>query len=293
MTESGVINLYKPPGITSHKAVKEVQKILKAKKAGHTGTLDPFAEGVLLVCINQATRISEYLTGFDKEYLVTAQLGLQTDTFDITGKVIKETDPGGIKEDDLKAVLENFRGEIEQIPPLFSAIKKNGIPLYKYARKGITVELKPRLVNIYEIELVKFNLPYAIIRVSCSKGTYIRSLIHDIGRELLVGATVKELKRIAIGKFHIKEADTIESIKAGQYHFYSLNESLSHLPFLLLNNNQLRLAVNGTGFAIDKMGEPGDIIRLLDRNGNFIGIGRIAGNNFLKIQKIIKDNKKT
>ncbi|NOX19833.1 MAG: tRNA pseudouridine(55) synthase TruB [Nitrospirae bacterium] len=293
MTESGVINLYKPPGITSHKAVKEVQKILKAKKAGHTGTLDPFAEGVLLVCINQATRISEYLTGFDKEYLVTAQLGLQTDTFDITGKVIKETDPGGIKEDDLKAVLENFRGEIEQIPPLFSAIKKNGIPLYKYARKGITVELKPRLVNIYEIELVKFNLPYAIIRVSCSKGTYIRSLIHDIGRELLVGATVKELKRIAIGKFHIKEADTIESIKAGQYHLYSLNESLSHLPFLLLNNNQLRLAVNGTGFAIDKMGEPGDIIRLLDRNGNFIGIGRIAGNNFLKIQKIIKDNKKT
>ncbi len=289
MTKSGVINLYKPPGITSHKAVKEVQKILKAKKAGHTGTLDPFAEGVLLVCIIQATRISEYLTDFDKEYLVTAQLGIQTDTYDITGKVLKETDPGKITENELKAVLEKFRGEIEQTPPIFSAIKKNGIPLYKYARKGITVELKPRLVNIYEIELVKFNSPYAIIRVSCSKGTYIRSLINDIGRELLVGATVKELKRTAIGNFRIEDSDTLESIKKGEYRLYSFNESLSHLPAIILNDSQLRLAVNGTGFSYEEK-QSGHLYRLLDSKGNFVGIGYLTDSNFLKIEKIFKDN---
>lgn len=285
---NGVINLYKPPDITSHRAVKKVQAILGARKAGHAGTLDPFAEGVLLVCLNSATRIVQYLMELKKEYIVEFQLGMETDTFDITGRVIRETDPSGISESQLRDVLSGFQGEILQTPPAYSAVKKGGVPLYKLARKGIEVKAEPRRVFIEEIGLLNFNPPCAIIKVRCSKGTYVRSLVKDIGRELGVGATVRSLKRTAIGDFKADAAVGFEELKRGDFKLYSMDEVLSFIPSLILDRQQSRLAFHGTGFFVKEFTKKGRY-RLKKWDGGFIGIGNLDDRGYLKIEKIFKD----
>jgi tRNA pseudouridine55 synthase len=200
-----VIN--KPPGPTSFAQVAKIRRLLGIKKAGHAGTLDPAASGVLLVLAGQATRIARYFEALDKEYRAVIRLGMETDSYDLTGKIINEKPvPDSLSPEKLEMVLEKFQGKIMQAPPAFSALKQNGQPLYKAARQGKPVEVKPRPVEIHGIELEKIILPEITIKVRCSKGTYIRSLAHDLGRELGCGAALAGLVRTAVGEFVLRNA---------------------------------------------------------------------------------------
>jgi len=202
----GVINIYKPKGITSHDVVGIVRKILGIKQVGHTGTLDPFAEGVLPICVGKATRLIEYFDD-DKEYIATVQFGTATETYDTEGKITK-TSNKKITQTEILENLKFFSGEIEQIPPIYSAIKVNGKKLYEYAREGKSVDIEPRKVTVYEIELVGFdNINQTVdIRIKCSKGTYIRSIANDLGEKLGCCGHLIKLIRSKAGKFNVENS---------------------------------------------------------------------------------------
>ncbi len=235
----GFLSVYKPVGKTSHDVVAYFRKLLKIKKIGHTGTLDPFAEGVLPICIGNSTRLIEYLPD-DKAYLAFVQLGKTTDSYDIEGNVIFQSDKKVAKED-VKQALKKFEGDIEQLPPIYSAIKVNGKKLYEYAREGKSVEIKPRKVTIYKIELKNFDYDNQVaqVYVECSKGTYIRSIANDLGQVLGCGGYLTRLIRTKAGKFllenskkmedfsskEIVENNLIEPISMLNYETYSLNDS--------------------------------------------------------------------
>lgn len=207
----GILMIDKPEGISSAKAVSKIKKKLHLNKAGHTGTLDPFATGLLIVCLNHATKIAGYLSDLDKTYLGTMILGIATDTQDLTGKVIKVNPikPNQLKLEEIEDVFKKYRGEISQIPPMFSAKKSQGQKLYQLARKGIKIELTPRKVKIFQLNLlrVKFDrYPSITFQVKCSKGTYVRTIAHDIGEYLGWGAYLSHLKRTHIGKISVNQA---------------------------------------------------------------------------------------
>lgn len=212
----GFLNIYKPIGLTSHDVVARLRKLIGVKQIGHTGTLDPFAQGVLPVCIGKATRLIEFLAD-DKEYLATVQFGASTTTYDKDGEFVSQSDKKVCKSD-VENALENFRGEISQLPPMYSAIKVKGKKLYEYARKGETVEVAPRKVTIEHIELKIFDeeLQQAEILIKCSKGTYIRSIAHDMGELLGCGAYLIKLIRTQAGKFRVEnsvELDKVDVVK--------------------------------------------------------------------------------
>lgn len=209
----GLLNIYKPVGKTSHDVVAYLRKILKIKQIGHTGTLDPFAEGVLPICIGKSTRLIEYLPD-DKAYLAFVQFGKSTDTYDIEGQTTFSTDEK-VTVDGITTKLQNFKGEIEQLPPIYSAIKVNGKKLYDYAREGKEVEVKPRKIVINKIELKSFDYEAQIaqIYIECSKGTYIRSIAHDLGKALDNGAHLVKLIRTKVGNFNVENAIKLEDIK--------------------------------------------------------------------------------
>jgi tRNA pseudouridine55 synthase len=196
----GVIVIDKPAGKTSHDVVSEVKKFLGVKKAGHTGTLDPMVTGVLPVCLNEATKLAGLLTGANKEYLATMLLGVKTDTLDIEGKIIGQSDKF-VSTEEIRAVMLQMIGEIKQIPPAYSAVKYCGKPLYKYARSGVILDMEPRDVTIYNIVIEDISFPHVTFRVVCSKGTYIRTLCSDIGDMLGVGACLYSLRRLKSGIF--------------------------------------------------------------------------------------------
>ncbi len=208
-----IINLNKPRGITSHDAVQKVKSILSLFKAGHAGTLDPVATGVLLICCNMATRISGYLSELDKEYIVTMRLGFKTDTMDTEGTITKKMDTSFVTESMIEGVLKEYTGTILQTPPMFSAIKHKGVPLYKLARKGISLKREKRPVHIYSIELMHFENPFLTLRVSCSKGTYIRSLGNDIAESAGTYGHVFSLKRTKVGKYNIHHSVDINDLE--------------------------------------------------------------------------------
>ena len=209
----GLLNIYKPVGKTSHDVVAYLRKILKIKQIGHTGTLDPFAEGVLPICIGKSTRLIEYLPD-DKAYLAFVQFGKSTDTYDIEGQTTFSTDEK-VTVDGITTKLQNFKGEIEQLPPIYSAIKVNGKKLYDYARERKEVEVKPRKIVINNIELKSFDYEAQIaqIYIECSKGTYIRSIAHDLGKALDNGAHLVKLIRTKVGNFNVENAIKLEDIK--------------------------------------------------------------------------------
>ncbi len=209
----GVLNLNKPSKLTSRQAVDCVKRILNVKKAGHGGTLDPDATGVLLICLGDGTKLFEALQVGTKEYEGTLILGITTDTLDANGQIIKTADASQITPDQIRSVCQQFVGEIEQIPPMFSAVKHKGKPLYKLARRGIEVERRSRRVFIESIELLSCNIPEVCFRVVCSKGTYIRVLAADIGAALGCGAHLSELTRTRSGVFKIEGAHTFDSLK--------------------------------------------------------------------------------
>lgn len=233
---NGFVIIDKPAGITSHDVVSRVRRILGTKKVGHTGTLDPFATGVLPIAVNGGTKIIPFLDEGSKTYEAVMRLGVSTDTLDMTGTVISEYDISAITKEMFIDAISNFKGSISQIPPMYSAIKQGGQPLYKLARQGLDVERKARPVEIYSLTLISFNLPFVSISVTCSRGTYIRTLAADIGSLLGCGAALQELRRTASGPFTIKNAVTLDDLEkatgegGGESFFTCQMEALNHLP---------------------------------------------------------------
>ena len=210
----GIVNVMKPAGMTSHDVVARLRRIYHTKKVGHTGTLDPDAVGVLPVCVGQATRLVEYLTEKDKVYRVLMHFGQETETQDASGTVTRETDISPLTRPEFEQVLQSFIGEQEQIPPMYSAIKRDGQPLYKLARQGVQVALEPRRITIWDIKLLMYNQQSAMLEVHCGKGTYIRTLCQDIGRACGSSAHLAYLLRIRSGQFDLAESKTLDQLEA-------------------------------------------------------------------------------
>jgi len=212
----GVLLLDKPEGLSSSHALQRAKRALDARKAGHTGTLDPFATGLLVCCLGRATKISGHMLDADKSYIATLRFGQETDSGDLTGHIVSEagSDFTGVQRADLERVLAEFRGRIEQIPPMYSALKRDGKPLYEYARQGIELERPPRQVTLHKLELLELDGMQARIEVECSKGTYIRTLAQDIGRRLGCGAHLAALRRTAVGPFRLEDAVGLEALQA-------------------------------------------------------------------------------
>ncbi len=285
-----VVNLNKDKGITSQAAVTAVKRVFKIRKAGHTGTLDPIATGVMLVCLNEATKIASLVESLEKEYVATAKLGESTDTFDSEGKIIRTAADIRTTADDIEKILPRFSGEIEQVPPMYSALKVAGQPLYKLARKGLEVERKPRKVTVKTIEILDFSGPFFKIRIVCSKGTYIRSICNDIGDMLGVGAHVTQLMRTRVGNFRIEEAANIGELPQKASALHSVDAVLGHLPEMSVTGDDLKKARNGNPLPLFLLPDfhllAGSAIRLKDGDGRIFGIGKVA-KDFIKIERLL------
>lgn len=264
---NGILNVYKEAGFTSHDVVAKLRGILKQKKIGHTGTLDPDATGVLLVCLGTATRLCDMLTDKSKEYHAVLLLGVSTDTEDATGKVIS-TGEVNISESELWGIISGFIGEYDQIPPMYSAIKVDGRKLYEMARKGEEIERKPRRVSIDGIDDVKINLPRAEFSVRCSKGTYIRSLCRDIGQKAGCGGCMEKLVRTRVGRFtldgalHLSEIEKAVSDGTFGSHVIPVDSLFRELPEVVVSDRNERLVRNGNMFRCGDDGHDGDRVRV-------------------------------
>lgn len=280
----GLLLINKPKDITSFGAVSIVRRKANTKKVGHTGTLDPLATGVLPILVGRATALSPYLLNADKQYIATVKLGIVTDTLDITGQITEQR-AVCITEDILKDAISHFLGEQEQYPPIYSAIKKDGVPLYKLARKGQQVEVEPRKINIFSIELINFCQKENTfsIRVHCSKGTYIRSLCRDIGEYLGCGATMTDLIRTKTGPFTLDKCVSPDILSEDNIKDYIINEELavSHLKELYISEKQAFRFSNGGKLAFNRLKTnviSGELYRV-KFNDRFIGIGYADGEN--------------
>ncbi len=271
---NGVLIINKPSGISSNKVGQEIKRIFSVEKAGHLGTLDPLATGVLPLFINEATKLVHFLSFQQKEYIAEMRLGIETETQDIQGNIISQTDNVKFEKRRIKEVFDEFTGDIYQTPPMYSAIKHKGIPLYKFARKGLNLPRSSRAVTIFDIDILSIRIPYVLFRVVCSSGTYIRTLCSDIGSRLCCGAHLTRLERIRNGNFHISSSITIEDcIKNGKS---SIEESHLLSPCEVL-----------TGMSEVRVDEP---FYIWIRNGNFIKASDIEGFNVpdLKAGQLIK-----
>lgn len=282
-----IVNYNKEKGITSHDAVQSVKKLFKVKKAGHAGTLDPIATGVILICLNEATKITGFLSDLDKEYIMRAKLGESTDTYDSEGRIIKKVNISNIRLgiEDIEKIIKGFIGSIKQVPPMFSAIKASGKPLYKLARKGIEIERKPRIITINSIDIINFEMPFITLKVSCSKGTYIRSLCNDIGNALGIGAHIVELTRTRIGDFSIENSSKISELPHKTSALHTIDSALRHLPEIRLDEDNLKRAKNGNPFKLVEGDYQGHFIRLKDPDGRIFGIGKVT-NRSVNIKRL-------
>ncbi|MED5611837.1 tRNA pseudouridine(55) synthase TruB [Pseudomonas sp. JH-2] len=291
----GVLVLDKPRGMSSNQALQKVRWLLNAEKAGHTGSLDPLATGVLPLCFGEATKFSQYLLDADKGYETQARLGVTTTTGDAEGEVLEERQVT-VGREALEAVLPRFRGEIEQVPPMYSALKKDGQPLYKLARAGEVVEREARSVTIARLELLAFEAPCATLAVSCSKGTYIRTLVEDIGRELGCGAHVAALRRTQAGPFGLAQAVTLDELV--QAHAEGGNEALDrfllpvdagleHWPLLQLSEHSAYYWLHGQPVRAPEAPKFG-MLRVQDHEGRFIGIGEVTDDGRIAPRRLIR-----
>lgn len=278
----GFLNIYKPVGMTSHDVVSVLRRVTKIKQIGHTGTLDPFAEGVLPICIGKATRLIEYLQD-DKEYLATVQFGAATNTFDLDGEKVFTSDKK-VSRDDIKEGLKSFEGEIFQLPPIFSAIKVKGKKLYEYARKGEEVEIQPRKVVIENIELKNFDeeLQQAQILLKCSKGTYIRSIANDLGKILGCGGYLIKLIRTQAGKFRVENSVQLDGIDVESNLINPLD--ILNLPKIAVDNDDLARIKNGMLIykTCDKIG---NFVSLIYNDVEICAVG-IADGEKIKLKKV-------
>ncbi len=210
---SGILNINKDRGITSHDVVACIRRITGQRKVGHAGTLDPMATGVLLICLGKATRVAEYLMASDKVYHARIRLGITTDTYDVEGKITGQAEIDDVTRAQVEHELELLTGISEQVPPMYSAVKRGGTPLYRLARRGETVTRRPRTIEIKSLDILTWSLPELQLAIHCSKGTYVRSLAHDLGQRLGCGAHLSGLVRVASGQFRIQEAATVETVE--------------------------------------------------------------------------------
>jgi len=285
----GILIVDKPEGLTSHDVVARLRRILKTKRIGHTGTLDPFATGVLVMLVGKATRLAQFLDKDKKEYQATIRFGFETDTGDVSGSPKRiQNSKFKIQNEKIEEALKDFRGEIEQTPPMYSAKKVAGKKLYELARKGIEIERKPVKITIYEIEKMEngkwkmengktFDVK---IRVACSAGTYVRTLAEDIGKKLEVGAHLSALRRTCAGQFDLSKAVTIEELeeivskdKLGEV-MISMNDALAHLPKVVLNEVEIKNAQNGKKLKFeDTEIKDNQAVRMIDEAKNLIAVG--------------------
>ena len=291
---NGVINVFKNKGMTSFDVVRKIKKIAKTGKVGHTGTLDPEATGVLPICIGKATKIIDYIMNSEKVYVVEFKLGVKTTTYDLEGEVIAETDPSHLSYDEILKVVTDFKGEYLQVPPMYSALKQNGVRLYTLARQGIEVEREGRPIKIYNIEDIEINNPYVKMMVTCSKGTYIRSLCYDIGEALNVGATMTDLKRSKTSIFDEGESINIEDLTEENIENYiiGIEKALEMYSKITVSNKYTKLLINGVKLADNRFTNEVVIIdklyRVYDEDDNFIGLGKQDNQGF-KIQKLLNN----
>ena len=290
---NGVINIYKNTGMTSFDVVAMVRRVAKMKKVGHTGTLDPAASGVLPVCLGKATKIIDYIMENKKVYRVNLKLGMVTDTYDLEGEVLREEDASHITKDEILNCINSFLGTIDQVPPMYSALKQNGVRLYELARQGIEVHREARKVTIYSIENVKIESNYNIqMDVCCSKGTYIRSLCYDIGEKLNVGATMTALERIQNGPFTKEEAINIEDLTEEllEKHIISIEKALDSFEKITVNEKFGKLLRNGVKVFDNRMYseevEFNKLYRVYEDNGVFLGLGKRDEKGF-KLEKLL------
>ena len=272
----GVFLLDKPLGFSSNQALKKIQWLFNAKKAGHTGTLDPMASGLLPICLGEATKFSHRLLDANKSYIAIIHLGVTTSTGDQEGEVVSEKKVA-LNEAQLKDTLKKFIGDITQIPPMYSALKFAGKPLYEYAREGIEIERKSRLIKIYDIKLISIEESIITIEVDCSKGTYIRTLAEDIGETLGCGAHLKGLVRTQTGNFKLSDALTIEALEAMS--MPSREKVLLPTDALLEGLSSIKLTMDQTeaikkGQSIDFISENDKEVRLYSASGQFVGVGQ-------------------
>jgi tRNA pseudouridine55 synthase len=276
----GFLNLDKPLGMTSHDVVAKIRRELKVKKVGHAGTLDPLATGVLIICLGGATRLSEYVMRSAKVYRAEVRLGIATNTYDAEGEITAEHDPSALSVDDVRAALNAFQGNIEQIPPMYSAIKQNGRKLYEMARSGQVVEREARPVTIESIRIVDWSPPQMTLEVVCGAGTYIRSLAHDLGEALGVGAHLSGLIRCASGNFKLDDAVSPDSLIAAEdwsEYIVSPHDALSPMPEIHLDaaavtHVQHGRAVEGEtavlGQIVQAYGPDGQFLAILEGDGD-------------------------
>jgi tRNA pseudouridine55 synthase len=290
---NGFLLIDKPSGITSAECVSRIKKILNEKKVGHCGTLDPLATGMLPICVGEATKFSSYVSNQSKGYLVKVLFGVETDTGDITGKELS-TSKINFSLEELKAVLEGLSGELEQIPPMYSALKQKGKPLYYWARKGVSLKREPRFIQIEKIKLNSLMVSEKIeLEIFCSKGTYIRSLIQSIGKQLNTPATVLELRRTHIGCLNEEHLTQVTTCDKDKYleRILDIGKVLRNLPKVVLNKNETKKIINGQQVDYNARREKEGIVRLYEKEGSFIGIGSVDSSMKVSPKRLINTQK--
>ena len=279
----GIIIINKPVEITSRQVVSKVGKILNEKKAGHTGTLDPMASGVLPVLLGKATKLSKYLVEHDKKYVATLFLGEKRDTGDSEGKIIDKKDIPILDNNIIENVLKSFLGKTKQIPPMYSAIKINGKKLYEYARDGVEIERVPRNIEIYEIKLLEYNENLIKFEVHCSKGTYIRVLCENIAEKLGTVGFMQNLERTQVDRFKIEDSVKIDELSETYSNIITIEQYFDYLEKIILNSRKLELFLNGVKLTFEL---PDGIYNIYNSNNEYIGLG-IVENKLLKRDIII------
>lgn len=293
----GVLMLDKPVGLSSNTALQKARRALNAQKAGHTGTLDPFASGLLPLCFGEATKFSADLLHADKEYVASIKFGETTTTADVEGEII-ETKPVDFSEEQLQRALESLTGEIDQVPPMYSALKKDGVRLYELARQGQEIEREPRRVTIYELELLSFNKPEAVVRVKCSKGTYVRVLGEDIGKILGCGAHLTALRRTKIADIDISEAVSLQDFEEADI-AQRLNmldppdRLLSQLEPIELKEELAVRFLHGQSIRItgsENSEKKVKVYRLSDGKRELLGCARLSADGVLSPERLISNS---
>lgn len=291
----GVFLLDKPQGVSSNDIMQKVKRLFKANKAGHTGALDPLATGMLPICLGEATKFSQFLLDSDKRYVVTAKLGERTDTSDAEGQVVQSREVN-VAEADILAALSAFRGEILQVPTMFSALKHNGRPLYEYARAGITVEREARPITIFELKFIDYQAPFLTLEVHCSKGTYIRTLVDDLGEALGCGAHVTMLRRLAVADYPIGEMMPIEDLALLADSFPNseldrlllpMDTAVASLPQLNLTAEQTKAVGFGQRVKFENPQALSGLVRLFSEKGQFLGIAEITAGNIIRPNRMV------
>ncbi|QLB12983.1 tRNA pseudouridine synthase B [Bisgaardia hudsonensis] len=291
---NGIFLLDKSQGMSSNDIMQKVKRLFKANKAGHTGALDPLATGMLPICLGEATKFSQFLLDSDKTYRVTAKLGERTDTSDSEGSIV-ETRLVNLKTSQILTALEQFRGEIMQVPTMFSALKYQGKPLYEYARAGITIEREARPIHIFELVFISYEAPYLTLEVHCSKGTYIRTLIDDLGEVLGCGAHVTMLRRLSVADYPTSKMVTIDELQqlAEQnnldlldQHLLSIDSAVSRLPRLQLDEAQTKAVGFGQRVKFDNVQAQSGQVRLFSHENIFLGVA-IVENNVIHPKRMV------